>query len=307
MIVTFFTREIQAENCQQDLQLQILGSGGPELDDGRSSSSYLVWYKKKARILLDTGSGSSVQFGLSDGNFAHLDVILLSHLHTDHSADLPAFVKGSFFTSRDTDLKIFGPAGNTRVPSTFDFVQRLFGDKGAFSYLSDYLNPGQESYVLKPENAVVKDSKLFKRNFRWGQVTALSVDHGPIPAVAWRVDMESCSLAYSGDMSNKTGKFAAFARGVDLLIMHMAIGQNAHVIAKNLHMEPSQIADIIAEVKPKAVLLSHFMHRSERSLQASLNIIRDKYQGPLYLAEELLTLPLKAVSMPPPAEHDSVK
>src|SRR6056297_782871 len=64
-------------------RLQVLGSGGPELDDGRRSSSYLLWLDDRARVLLDAGSGSSVAFGASGADFADLQAILLSHLHTD--------------------------------------------------------------------------------------------------------------------------------------------------------------------------------------------------------------------------------
>lgn len=316
--VTFFTRNSYADTCQQEDRLQILGSGGPELNDNRTSSSYLLWHNKEAKVLLDAGSGSSIQFGLGGADFENLELILLSHLHTDHSADLPAFVKGSFFTPREADLWVLGPGGNARVPSTSAFIQRLFSDNGAFSYLSDYLKPGQESYLLKSGDVIDDSTKLFRKRFSWGEVSAIRVNHGPIPAVAWRVNLGECSLAYSGDMSNKTGKFAQFAKGVDLLILHMAIPENAHVIAKNLHMTPSQIAEIIQVAKPKAVLLSHFMRRSERGLQASLKIIEDSYKGRIYLAKEQLSISLKTdpiksdstnaeSAKPPPVVRDSAK
>ena len=42
--------------------VQILGAGGPELDDGQAGSSYIVWNDGKARVLVDTGPGASVGF-----------------------------------------------------------------------------------------------------------------------------------------------------------------------------------------------------------------------------------------------------
>jgi hypothetical protein len=38
------------------VELQVLGSGGPELEDGRSSSAYVVWLDGKARVLVDRAS-----------------------------------------------------------------------------------------------------------------------------------------------------------------------------------------------------------------------------------------------------------
>ena len=96
-----YTAQAELPCADNDVQLQVLGSGGPELDDGRASSGYLIWVKGRARILVDVGAGTSVNFGQSGAKFDDLQAILFTHLHVDHSADLPAFIKGSFFTARN--------------------------------------------------------------------------------------------------------------------------------------------------------------------------------------------------------------
>jgi len=83
----------------QKIMLQVLGSGGPEMNDKRASSSYLIWIDGKSRILIDFGSGASLRFEESDANIEELDMILLTHLHIDHTADLPALLKAGFFTN----------------------------------------------------------------------------------------------------------------------------------------------------------------------------------------------------------------
>ena len=66
--------------CQPNgVWLQVLGSGGPELDDGRASASYLVWRDGKARLLIDMGGGSAQRFEESGANLNDLDVILFTH------------------------------------------------------------------------------------------------------------------------------------------------------------------------------------------------------------------------------------
>lgn len=285
-----FGVRVYANQCVGQINLQVLGSGGPELDDNRASSSYLIWRNNAVKVLLDTGSGSSVQFGLSGAKFEDIDVVLLSHLHSDHSADLPAFVKGSFFTSRQQDLWVLGPKGNSRVPDTVEFVNRLFAEQGAYSYLSDYLHEGKESYLLKTENAIAAEEKAFSQVFPWGRVVAIPVSHGPIPAVAWKIEIDGCVIVYSGDMSNRRGTFSSFAKNADLMIAHLAIPETAGRIAKNLHMPPSQIAKIIEHAQPKQLLLSHFMKRSERNLEKSIAIISNDYSSPVYLAEDLFKL-----------------
>jgi len=53
----------------QKIMLQVLGSGGPEMNDKRASSSYLIWIDGKSRILIDFGSGASLRFEESDANY----------------------------------------------------------------------------------------------------------------------------------------------------------------------------------------------------------------------------------------------
>jgi hypothetical protein len=51
-----------AENCGgEGVAVQVLGSGGPELQAKRASSSYLVWQDGQARVLIDAGGGSGLR------------------------------------------------------------------------------------------------------------------------------------------------------------------------------------------------------------------------------------------------------
>ena len=78
----------------QKIELEILGSGGPELET--------------------------------------LEAAVLTHLHIDHSVDLPAFVKAGFFSERVENLDIIGPNGNEYFPSTSEYLQTLFSKRGAY-------------------------------------------------------------------------------------------------------------------------------------------------------------------------------
>ena len=71
-----------AQSCgSKGVATQVLGSGGPELQDQRASSSYLVWEDGRARVLVDMGGGSALRFGESGAQASQLDVILFSHFH----------------------------------------------------------------------------------------------------------------------------------------------------------------------------------------------------------------------------------
>ena len=272
---------------EQGVWLQVLGSGGPEINDGRASSGYLVWQDGHARILVDMGSGSLSRFEQSKASINDLDVVLLSHLHADHSNDLPALIKSSFFTRRDRDLPLYGPTGNDLMPSTTSFVDKLFGVKGAFRYLNNFLD-GTGSYRLLPFNVDVmsKDIITIVDNNRY-QISAIPVDHGPIPSIAWRVDINGKSLVFSGDMSNKKNVIWRLAKQADILVAHHAIAEKANPIARNLHMPPSEIGRIAAKAAVKQLVLSHRMKRTLGKEKESLSIIGESYKGTIVFANDL--------------------
>lgn len=288
-------KPIESAPACRGVSVQVLGSGGPELDDGRTSSSYVIWVDGKARVLVDAGSGSSVQFGASGAQFADLRAILLTHLHTDHAADIPSFIKGSFFTARGSDLALLGPDGNHFMPSTSDYVALLLGQQGAYPYLSSYTQEGQDDYTVVPTSVSLSSSLSSPYSTTLGNgitLEAMSVHHGPIPAVAWKVTVNQCTVAFSGDTNDKGGTLSAFAQDVDLLVLHNAIDDNAGSVARNLHMTPKQIVAIAKASGAKQVLLSHIMKRSEPGLSALLEAVSVVTPGRVFGAEELMNITL---------------
>jgi ribonuclease BN (tRNA processing enzyme) len=119
LVLTLLCTISYANQCEVDqVKLQVLGSGGPELDDSRHASGYLIGYRNKAQVLIDAGADSSIEYGKSGATFEDLQDILLTHLHVDHSADLPAFITGSCFTARNANLSLYGSDKNSLMPST---------------------------------------------------------------------------------------------------------------------------------------------------------------------------------------------
>src|SRR6201987_851260 len=119
-----------AQSCgSTGLAVQVLGSGGPETQDKRASTSYLIWQDGRARVLIDAGGGSALRFGESGALMSQPGVLLFSHFHVDHRGDFSALIKSSWFEDRSRLLPVYGPQGNDFMPSTVEFVSDFFGDK----------------------------------------------------------------------------------------------------------------------------------------------------------------------------------
>ncbi len=284
----------------EPVQVQVLGSGGPELQGQRASSSYLVWIDGKPRVLVDIGGGAALRFGESGATVTDLDVILLTHLHVDHTADLPALIKSSFFEDRERPLPIYGPDGNKFMPSTVTFVRTLFDSvRGAYRYLGDFLNPlANGSYKLQPQDVRPLSSKL-KTNRKPGDETlypfanerlrasAVPVAHGNVPALAWRVSAGGKSMVFSGDTNGYGEQLGRLAQNADILVAHNAVPEGAGGVERDLHMPPSVIGQIARQAQVKKLVLSHRMRRTLGKEEETLAAIRLHYAGPTQFANDL--------------------
>jgi len=273
-------------SAQHNVALQVLGSGGPEMGDKRASSGYVIWIDGKSKILIDFGGGASLRFEEVNAKVKDLEVILLTHLHVDHTADIPALLKSAFFTRASGNLYIYGPEENNFMPSTEDFVERLFeDDKGAWQYLGDHLD-GSARLQLKAHD--VDDSHKVKIIYKQGDISieAVSVHHGPIPAVAYRVNVGNKSVTFSGDMNGDYHTLELLAKGTNILVAHNAVPQGATGVAAQLHMTPKIIGQIAKTAQPKRVILSHRMLRTLGKEKETRREINKYYQGSVKFAND---------------------
>jgi ribonuclease BN (tRNA processing enzyme) len=275
------------------VSLQILGEGGPEINDGLASSSYLVWINNRARVLVDAGGGSSFNFEKTTANFNDLEVILFTHLHVDHTAALPVYLKAGYFSGRQKNLSLYGPDEGGNFPSTENFVKALISDRqlSVYPYLSDNLYPQSTTDFLLLARTVKAKEKIWLEKINNNLlIKAISVKHGPVPALAWRVESDGCSITFSGDMNGSTDHLAELALNTDILVAHNAIPQQANSFAKKLHMTPLKIGEIAAASATKKLVLSHFMLRTRDNKRESKELIRQSYQGEIIQAKALMKI-----------------
>ncbi len=275
--------------CQGErIKIQVLGSGGPELDDGRASTAYLIWLDNKGVALIDAGSGSSLNYEKTAARLNDLELIAFSHFHIDHSADFAAYIKAFYFSQRTRPLTVLGPEGNQLMPSAVEFSNRFFSAGGVYPYLQEYLQQNHPHFSIQAKNVSLKEHKAQRvyqsKNY---SLSAIPVHHGPIPALAWRFDGAGCKISFSGDLSNRYQTLATLAEDSDLLIAHNAVPESQKGAGRHLHMPPSEIGKIAGQAKVKALLLSHRMQRTLGKEKQTLAQLRKKYAGPVFFANDL--------------------
>jgi ribonuclease BN (tRNA processing enzyme) len=289
-----------AQSCgSSGVALQVLGSGGPETQDKRASTSYLVWENGKARVILDAGGGSSLRFGESGAQMSSIDVFLFSHFHVDHSSDFPALIFSSWFEDRNRPLPVYGPPGNEYMPSTTEFVSDLFSDPhGAWRYLSELAPTSKDtsnggSYTLQPHNVDAGSTPVLVLHNSEMTLYAVKVIHGAFPALAWRVEIGGKRIVFSGDTNGEGDGLTQIAMNADLFVAHNAVPEGATGVERRLHMPPSVIGTTAANAHVKQLVLSHRMLRTLGKEPQTEAEIRRHYSGPIAFANDLDCFPVK--------------
>jgi ribonuclease BN (tRNA processing enzyme) len=278
------------------LELAVLGSGGPGAG-GRASSSYLALIDGVPRLLIDAGSGAFTRLGEAKLSLAQTDIVLLTHLHADHAAELPGLFKARAVSSgAPIVFKVYGPdgspggSGGAYFPSTSRFVDLLFGAKGAFAYLKDFAAPitvephDIHASAVNPR-AILSQAGLV--------VSAVAGHHGDAPAIIYRIDYAGKSITFSGDID--PGGLPALRRiatGTDLLVFNCVVldPPGSAETLYSLHTPPHAIGQVAEAAGVHSLLLSHLSPSTELNADAVLQSIRQSYRGPARMAEDGLRL-----------------
>jgi ribonuclease BN (tRNA processing enzyme) len=273
-----------AQSCAGNpVAVEILGSGGPAINRERASASYLLWVGPEAKMLVDMGGGTYIRFGQSQAKLADLAMVAVSHLHPDHVSDLPALLWLSH-QGRKEPLPIVGPSGNEIAPAFPTFLSRLFDEKnGAFQVLGHTVGAAQGNGV--PLEIGVVDvtkgqpSTVFDRDGM--TVTAMGIPHANVPTLAYRVQTRGVSVVFSSDQNGTNPKFVDFAKGADVLVMHLAIAAGA---TSPLHAAPAVVGRIAQDAGVKRLIVSHI---GQFDLDAAIADLKKFYTGPLTIGADL--------------------
>jgi ribonuclease BN (tRNA processing enzyme) len=292
-----FSSTLFAQVTTLPLEVLVLGSGGPGAT-GRAGSSYLVFVDGIARILVDAGPGSFARLGEAKASLSDTDIVLITHLHIDHAGELPGLFKArAVSSSGPIAFSVWGPIGSPRhlqdayFPSTSQFVQLLFGPKGAFAYLSDFSAPMsvQAHDIPAPSNAL--PHPIFKQGDL--EITAIAGHHGDAPAVIYRIDHAGKSVTFSGDIDAKgLPALRTIAKATDLLVFNCVVldPPGSPAILYTLHTPPHAIGQLAKDAGIHNLLLSHLSPAIEQTHDKVLESIHQSYTGSIAFAKDGLRI-----------------
>lgn len=276
----------------EPLEITLLGTGNPRPSLERFGPSTLV-EAGGTTILIDAGRGAIqrlFQIGGAD-LVREVDLVLLTHLHSDHVVGLPDLWLTGWVFGRDRPLPVIGPPGTgemcRHLDRAFAFDKRVRGD-GRYPAAGVVL----ESREVEPGVIHEADGMI---------VTAFAIDHGDgiAPAYGYRVQHGERSAAFSGDMKYDE-RIVGYAEGVDVLVMEVisvdvelerAAVKSEEAIAKIIshHIGPEQAGRLFARVAPRLAVYSHIVP-SPATAEDLVPPTRRTYDGPLAVGYDLMQI-----------------
>jgi ribonuclease BN (tRNA processing enzyme) len=277
----------QASGAKPSLEVVVLGSGGPRAF-GRAGSSYIVVVDGTPRILLDAGPGAFVRIGELNVDLQQVDIVLLTHLHIDHSGDLAAFFNARALTcDRPIKYRVFGPDAEGLFPKTSRFVDLLVGDNGSFAYQKTF--GAQETFSVR-DLAIDLNTGVTRIVDENGlMVEEIATHHGDCPSVAYRVTYHGTSVVFSGDMdASAIPNLVRLAKSADLVIFNCAVldPPNSPSQLYELHTPPRKIGEAARASGVGSLLLSHIAPDVEKSKNDVMKSIRTSFAGPVEFATD---------------------
>ncbi len=255
------------------MKITILGSGTcvPSLE--RKPCSLLVT-TDGLNILIDAGPGIMGQMLKTGTAINDIDIILLSHFHLDHCAEIAPFLFSTKYPEFTRTRKL-----------------TLMGGKGLIE-LYDHLNKAYHGAIEMPdayfEILELQENGQIDLGQNGIRLSYSKVDHKP-ESLAYRIDDMSgitnvYSMVYSGD-TQYSEELIRLSKNADILIRESAVPDEHEVPG---HLTPSKAGQIATNANVKKLVLTHLYPSCEKV--DILAQCRKTFAGPIEVAKDLMIL-----------------
>ena len=271
--------------------------GGPAIWPGSNMPTSTLLRLGGLTILVDAGLG--VTRGICDQGVAltEIDLIVITHLHSDHYLELGAFFHTAWTAGLKTPIPVIGPAG-------LDDYWQGFLRSMAFDIDLRVADEGRPALVELAEISEICEGEIFGRD--GVTITALRNQHPPIEdSFALSFATASHKIVLSGDTTAFDGMIE-FSRGADLLVHEVLLEAGVDALCARLnypddrlkrhllrsHTTAPDVGRIAHEAGVRHLAVNHFVPGADSSFGPDdwTAAIRQTWGGPLTLGTDGLKI-----------------
>jgi ribonuclease BN (tRNA processing enzyme) len=296
-------------------RLLLLGTqGGPNFNPTRGETASAVLVDGQT-YLVDCGYGTLGALIRAEVNHREIARVFLTHLHDDHTADLPALLVRQWTNGRVEPTVVFGPHGTRRmVEAVLAFGEanttiRLIDE--ARSVRPSDLFSGTDLDATPAPVEVYRDERVTVRAVENTHYPEESKSQMPYRALSYRFDTGDRSIVFSGDTGYSTG-LVELARGADVLVCEVievvamrqafdgmvARGMYAdnpegiwrHIV--DTHTPVEAAGRMAAEAGVGTLVLNHLVPGALGTLpdETYVGVARKAFQGAIVVGRDLMVL-----------------
>jgi len=179
-----------------DFVVTLLGTGTPIPSADRFGPSTLVEAGDQ-KLLIDAGRGATIRLAQLGVPLGHIDALLLTHYHSDHTSGIPdVWLTGwleSHFGTRRSPFRVVGPPGAKELMSN---LERAYAADIKIRIADEKLPPAGIAVAVDEFDT---DGPVYEKN--GVRVIAFEVDHGDViqPAYGYRIEYGGRAVVLSGD------------------------------------------------------------------------------------------------------------
>ena len=202
---------------EDTLKVIVCGSRSPLPTPGRAEACILVEAGDDIYIF-DLGNGSMDNLTQYQVPWPNVKAVLITHMHSDHIADLPDAHLQSWVQGRDSPLMVYGPEGINLVTKGFELAY-----SADYQYRNDHHGDDMLPMNIAGFNAIqIMDNQLIPNDTPGLEILPFVVDHYPVnSAFGFKISYKGRTVVISGDTIND-GSVQKYSKDVDLLV-HSAI------------------------------------------------------------------------------------
>ena len=202
---------------EDTLKVVVCGSRSPLPSPGRAEACILVEAGDDIYIF-DLGNGSMDNLTQYQVPWPNVKAVLITHMHSDHIADLPDAHLQSWIQGRDSPLMVYGPEGINLVTKGFELAY-----SADYQYRNEHHGDDMLPMSIAGFNTIqIIDNQLIPNDTPGLEILPFVVDHYPVnSAFGFKISYKGRTVVISGDTIND-GSVQKYSKDVDLLV-HSAI------------------------------------------------------------------------------------
>jgi len=253
------------------MQIKFIGTGCGVASKNRFYSSLLLTTSSE-KILIDAGDGITHRLISHNIDITSISAVIITHLHSDHFAGLPALISNMKLCGRKKNLRIL--LDETQIPFVRNLLNQLYLYTDRLGFTLDFipfpgsatLSLGEFSFTFPPNNHLIKYLPHYKN------LSDSFASHSVL------IEWNHKRILYSSDLASIPDLEPLFSKSLKYLIFEIT------------HISHFEIKALFDRIMPEKIFLTHIPDEKDELLKTWHNSLNNYEKDSIIIAYDDLCI-----------------